>query len=51
MTVRRYREHLTLAEAKALQAALGQDGITLLIYMEGCRSSPPPSTGAVRGEA
>ena len=51
MTVRKYRDHLTLSEAKALQAELGRDGVTLLIYPEGCRSRPPPSTAAGRGAA
>ena len=34
MTARKMREHLTLAEAKALQAAVTEQGGMLLIYKE-----------------
>ena len=49
LTVRKYREHLTLAEAKTLQAELGRGGVTLLIYLERGHLSPPPSPGPGQG--
>jgi hypothetical protein len=40
ITARKMREHLTLAEAKALQADVAERGGMLLIY----RESPPAKT-------
>ena len=34
MTARKYREHLSLADARALQAEATKHGATLLIYKE-----------------
>ena len=41
MTARKFREHLTLAEAKAMQAEATKEGSFLLIYKE----HPPATPG------
>jgi hypothetical protein len=47
MTARKMREHLTLAEAKAMHAEATRQGGMLLIYKESNRDSPTEASPAV----
>jgi len=42
MTAHKFREHLTLAEAKALQDEASRQGVMLLIYQEHDPATPKP---------